>query len=108
GGLGPLERLARPACRPAAIRSEPRDVEVAVRRALFVLALTFTIVVGTATPIAADDQYTVPQGAVTWSVDRDAQTITVSVRLQVFAACESCPWAGTSGGQVLENQFLVD
>jgi hypothetical protein len=80
-----------------------------VKRAILVLFLALTMNAATAAPLAAqDEEYTIPQGAVTWVVDQDAQTITVTVKLEVFAACESCPWAGTSGGRVLENQFLID
>jgi hypothetical protein len=62
------------------------------------LALVFvlTAVLGGAGSVAA----TVPQGAVKWSVDDVARTIKVSVKLEIYSACNRCPGA--------VNQFLVD
>ena len=62
------------------------------------LALSIGLLVGG--PAVAPVEATIPQGAITWTVNDTNKTITISVKLQIYSACDECPGA--------VNQFLVD
>ena len=62
-------------------------------RSLGCLALVLALCVGAVAvaPVEAG----APQGAVTWTVDHKTSTITISVKLEIYDACSTCPSAAT-------------
>jgi hypothetical protein len=62
-------------------------MEAAVTRALSRVALALALVLASLAPAVADT----PQGAITWTVDRDKFTITVKVKLQIYMGCGGDP-----------------
>jgi hypothetical protein len=59
----------------------------------FAFAVLLSLGICSITPAPVDA--TIPQAAIIWKVDDKAKTITVTVKLEVYSACDTCP--GTVG-----------